>query len=57
MRPKKAFSTAAPKDAPKVSRYDAITRGEVTASQNAGQVMVKVLRNAALKGTRTMNPR
>ena len=38
-----------------MSRYEATTRGAVTASQNAGQVIVNVFRNAADSGTRTMN--
>jgi hypothetical protein len=51
------LSSAAPNDAPKVSRYDASTRGDVTASQNAGHVIVNVFRNAADSGISTMNPR
>jgi hypothetical protein len=50
------LSSAAANDAPKVSRYEASTRGAATASQNAGHVIVNVFRNAAESGISTMKP-
>ena len=44
-------------EAPKVSRYEAITRGAVTASQNCGQVSVKVLKISAESGINTIRLR
>ena len=41
-------------DAPKVSRYDAITRGALMAAQNWSQVSVKVLKIRADNGISTM---
>src|SRR5687768_5023863 len=55
--PKNAFTNAAANEAPKVSRYEATTRGVATASQKAGQLMVKVLRKAADSGMSTMKLR
>jgi hypothetical protein len=51
------LTAAARNEAPKVSRYEATTRGELTALQNAGQVIVAVFRNAAASGTRTISDR
>ena len=56
-RPAHALITAAMNEAPKVNRYDATTRGEATASQNAGHVIPAVFRNIALSGSSTMRPR
>ncbi|EWS62547.1 hypothetical protein Y695_04224 [Hydrogenophaga sp. T4] len=44
-------------DAPNVSRYEASTRGAVTASQNCGQVSVKVLKTSADSGISTIRHR
>src|SRR5664279_5906878 len=56
-RPKPALIPAAMSDAPNVSRYDASTRGDVTASTNAGHVMVAVFKNVAPSGNSTIRPR
>src|SRR5450830_62409 len=57
MPPKITLSSAANNEAPNVRRYDAITRGDVTALTKASQVMVKVLRHTADKGIRTISVR
>ena len=41
-------------DAPKVSRYEASTRGALMAAQNWSQVRVKVLKISADSGISTM---
>src|SRR5512138_1420813 len=52
--PHTALTIAAASDAPKVSQYDARTRGDVTAVQNAGQVIDAVFKNAAASGISTI---
>src|ERR1035437_7050275 len=56
-RPKPALIPAAMSDAPNVSRYDASTRGDVTASTNAGHVMVAAFRDVPPSGISTIRPR
>jgi hypothetical protein len=51
------LSSAAASEAPKVSRYEASTRGEATAAQKASALSVKVLRKTALSGSSTIRPR
>ncbi len=57
MPPNTALTAAASSEAPKLSRYEASTRGLLTAAQNACQLMVKVLRKAADSGISTIRPR
>jgi len=45
------------KEAPKVSRYEASTRGPVTAAQNWSQLRVKVLNTRAESGISTIRLR
>src|SRR6476661_4913235 len=45
------------KEAPNVSRYEAITRGDVTAATNWSQVSVKVFRTRAASGISTIRLR
>jgi hypothetical protein len=51
------FTSAAISEAPKVRRYEAITRGAVTATQNWSQVSVKVLKTSADSGISTIRLR
>ena len=44
-------------EAPKVNRYEASTRGPVTAVQNCSQLRVKVLNNKAESGISTIRLR
>jgi hypothetical protein len=53
MRPNTALTSAASSEAPKVSRYEASTRGVVVASTNCCHVSVAVFRNAADSGSST----
>ena len=55
--PNTTLMAAARKEAPKVSRYEASTRGEVTAAQKASQLMPKVLITSADSGIRTIRLR
>ena len=57
MPPKMTLMKAASSEAPKVRRYEAITRSEVTALQNASQLIVKVFRKTADSGIRTISAR
>jgi hypothetical protein len=57
MPPNTTLMAAPMKAAPKLRRYEAITRAEVTAFQNASQLIVKVLRKIADSGIRTINAR
>src|SRR5882672_5363029 len=49
-----ALTNAAANEAPNVNRYEATTRGDVTVSQNCGQVSANVRRKAADSGIRTI---
>jgi len=51
------LTNAARKDAPKVSRYDATTRGEVTAAQKSDHPIVAALKNVADSGISTIRLR
>ena len=57
MKPKKAFTSAAPNDAPKVRRYEAIATGIVTVCQNCGHVRVWAFQNTAASGINTIRLR
>mgnify|MGYP003353344561 CR=1 FL=1 len=56
-RPKKVLMRPASNAIPKLSRYDASTRGAVTASKNAGQVMLVDLIMTADSGIKTISDR
>jgi len=53
MKPKNALIRAPARDAPKVSLYEATTRGSVTVAQNDAHPMVAVLRKSADSGMST----
>jgi hypothetical protein len=53
MNPKTASIAAPRKDAPNVSRYEAMTRAEVTVETNRPQCIVDVFRKIALSGIST----
>ena len=57
MSPKNALTAAARNEMPKLTRYDASTRGEATASVNSDQLMAEVLMNAAESGISTIRLR
>src|SRR5262245_56101238 len=57
MRPKKRLMVAAISEAPKLSLYEAITRGEVAAVQKASKPWPEDFRKTAARGTSTMMDR
>ena len=57
MRPKKALTSAARNDAPKVRRYDASACGIVMTCQNSDHVSSLVFQKTAASGISTMRPR
>ena len=57
MNPKTPFTRAAKRDSPKLTQYEATTRGAVTVSQKCPHPPDAVLRNSAENGTSTIRLR